>query len=429
MLDREGGSLMQTPLVVLGGATSSSVALPAPPPDALRLVALIYEATSPSAAKLTNCKLVEFNAGQALPVGPDRVVGTAPFAPDSEVPPFGPATQPDLALGVDACAAPMDDPRCSPKQVTAFDVDPSLALLRDAVFTMTGTAVAIGGNGSDDDFLLAIGSDDRVVPLIGAGSTSTSARLRGQPHPRFAPALGIDEQTNTIYGLSSGGTYFQLDATDLHPLLTATTPYGGGEIAVGGDGSSAFLVGPITSSTLSGVFALSRGSPVIAPASGFVPGVDLMAAVSSDRIVALSNNLLETRIRGTWGPAHPQSVEPPSRELSGDADHFLLFGGANTDQLLWQKTATSTSWTVVPAPDPTVGQMRATALLAGDAILIGANNGNSALWLGDHWCPNPLPTGQISFVRWASAPGGREAIGFTQPGETPRVWRFRMGSP
>jgi hypothetical protein len=299
-----------------------------------------------------------------------------------------------------------------------IDLPPG-AVLRDGVFLENGTIVMIGGSpGSHglDDFLLALHPDNSVTPLIPARSSTLTPgiHLSGPAREGHLPALGADRH-GTIFGISSGGTTFQLDENGalLDPPGLVDTPYIGAGMAVGNDGQSAYLYGPIAQSFgpgPPGVFALTRGSTVVGPNNAlFPPDIQLLSVVSKSRMAMFdSHGALETYDGLTWTPdvlVDPDMKVDVPREINGDATRFVFTSGA-----LFLR-GSEPRWEMMPiSDDGSLAIPRSVALLPGTRLLMGTRSGATGLWSGDRWCT--ITTGGISFVRWVSAPSGRQAIGF-----------------
>jgi hypothetical protein len=269
--------------------------------------------------------------------------------------------------------------------------------------------------------------DDGAVYRVSADGEATPVAIPGQAGSAFQVAY---DGKNTVFGVTTHGTYFQLDRSGgLGFAVQAGFSNGGSRIHSGRDG---FTV----SFEPAGVHELTPGSTVARSRPDFPPSGDLFV-VTATRIAAISDGGIWFYDGHSWVEEYrgPEAVLPPlglysTRGLAGNAHTFVFAYNVATGSGVLVRDEATHAWAPLGTSPFHLPIQAALALGHGNVLLLG-QSGDAALWLasqGAPWCPIATGTNE-DFLSVAASPDELSAVanqGETTPDLGPRLITFSL---
>jgi hypothetical protein len=247
----------------------------------------------------------------------------------------------------------------------------------------------------------AIGEHLIAVTPAGASTEIHVPGLRGN-----VIALAYDHQ-DTIHGASSGGTYFQLDASG---ALTLSSTLAIGPLL----GLSAGLDGTAIGFTSSAAYELTRGSTRAVPIADAPARLSALRVVGRSRMLALADGALHTYDGVRWSAGFSDPVVD-----SPDLGFPPFLGGNRSEWLAVSQLGVLVeplggAWGPRDDPYARPSESRTGAPFGADRLILGGSSGAIYIWDGTRWCPGQGVDLASSFSAIELSVDERAAVGVTR---------------
>jgi hypothetical protein len=285
-------------------------------------------------------------------------------------------------------------------------------------------SAALGGSANDGP-----PGDDGAVYRVTADGQATAIPIAGQRGSAFQVAY---DGKRTVFGLSTQGTYFQLDPTGgLGFAVSAPFANASARLHSGRDG---FTV----SNDPTSAYQLTPGSTVGRSRPDFPLSGDLFV-VTATRVAAVSNGGIWYYDGRSWVEEYrgPEAELPPitiysTRGLAGNAQTFVFAYNIPTGSGVLIRDEATHQWTQLAA-SPFHLPIDAVAVLGRGNVLLLGQSGDAAIWLasqGAPWCSIATGTNE-DFLAIDVSPDELSAVavqGETTADLGPRLISFSLPS-
>jgi hypothetical protein len=218
-----------------------------------------------------------------------------------------------------------------------------------------------------------------TTPVIRFGASGAATTTIPIPRLTGPPLWVAYDHKDTVFGTSGLGTFYQLDASTLAAVASATTSTLSAIPITALDGT-AYAYTP------SRVFRLQRGQPLPVPVDLGVPlPIDSLAIATATRAAVLGAGRIHTfdGVRWTLEFEDPSLVPPDPIDVHLAVDSASMVAAAGNFVVV--RDENRHTWTHLLSPG-SAPQVDAIALLGHGRFMISGSVGLLAIWTDGAWC-------------------------------------------